>query len=99
MDDMLPVRHRQRATRLTGLTARFYRHRRSASMSAYDTRPFKRGEQLYASENKGRMERSGFYHHRQGKEDDGTAKVRASVREGTEVRMYVYIYIYTSDQL
>ena len=83
--DEIPVRHRQRAPRLAGLTARFYRHRRSASMSAYDTRPFKRGEQLYASENRGRMERSGFYHYGQGKTDAATAKVRASVREGTEV--------------
>lgn len=83
--DITQVRHRQRATRLAGLTARFYRHRRSASMSAYDTRPFKRGEQLYASENRGRMERSGFYNYAQGKTDPVTAKVRASVREGTEV--------------
>jgi hypothetical protein len=83
-EDEIPVRHRQRAPRLAGLTARFYRHRRSASMSAYDARPFKRGEQLYASENRGRMERSGFYHYGQGKTDPATAKVRASVREGTE---------------
>ena len=83
--DDIPVRHRQRAPRLAGVTARFYRHRRSASMSAYDTRPFKRGEQLYASENRGKMERSGFYHAGLGRTDPATAKVRASVREGTEV--------------
>jgi hypothetical protein len=50
-------------------------------MSAYDSRPFKRGEQLYASEGRGKVERSGFYHH--GKPDPST-RVRASVREGTE---------------
>ena len=86
---MVPVRHRQRTTRLAGLTARFYKHRRSASMSAYDTRPFKRGEQIYASDSRGRMERSGFHYHNHGNQDPTTTKIRASVREGTEVNIMI----------
>ena len=86
---MIPVRHRQRATRVAGLTARFYKNRRSASMSGYDSRPFKRGEHIYASDSRGRMERSAFHHHSHESHDTSTDRVRASVREGTEVSTYV----------
>ena len=99
-NDVEPVQHRNRTTRLAGLTARFYKHRRSASMSSYDTRTFKRGDQLYASEGKGREERSTF-HQKYG--NTQTTNIRASVREGAEVykhipiydsASYIYVYVY-----
>ena len=80
-EEMTPDSQQQRTTRLAGLTARFYKHRRSVSLSSYDTRSFKRGGQLSDSAGGGRKERSPF-HHRSKAEP---AQVRASVREGTEV--------------
>ena len=79
-EEMIPDLHQQRTNRLAGLTARFYKHRRSVSLSSYDTRSFKRGGQL-DSAGGGRKERSPFHHRNKAE----PAQVRASVREGTEV--------------
>ena len=78
-----PIQYSNHATRKAGLTARFYKHRRSASMSSYDTRSFKRGDQLYASEGRGKEHGSAFHQHSRGNAQ--LKNVRASVREGTEV--------------
>ena len=88
-EEMVPVTHRNRTTRLAGLTARFYKNRRSASMSAYDTRPFQRGNQLSASMGKATEDKP---NHNDRAE---VTKVRASVREGVEVYMYMYLYTCT----
>ena len=79
--EVSPPTQRQRTSRLAGLSARFYKHRRSASMSSFDARSFKRGsQQLSESLGGGMMERSPRM---QGKDEHG--KVRSSLREGTEV--------------
>ena len=80
-EEMIPESHQQRTNRLAGLTARFYKHRRSVSLSSYDTRSFKRGGQLSDSLGGGRKERSQFHHRNKAE----PSQVRASVREGTEV--------------
>lgn len=93
--DMIPVARRNRTTRIAGLTARFYKHRRSASMSSYDTRSFKRGGQLSDSLSGTKREMSPFHNRSHGKAEP--AQVRASLREGTEVHKYIhaqYMHIY-----
>ncbi len=79
-----PVAYRSRATRLVGLTSRFHKHRRSASMSSCENRPSNRTEPLTDSLG-AMMERSPF-HHRRGKAEAGH-QVRASLREGNEVHV------------
>ena len=80
------LRHPHHTTRPGGGTARFYKHRRSASMSSYDTRSFKRGDQLYSSEGRGQEQRSTSNHYSAQRKN-----VRASVREGTEVGLQLVV--------
>lgn len=73
-----------RTSRLAGLTARFYKHRRSTSLSSYDTRAFIRARHPNESLGGVKKERSPFHSRSHSKAEP--AQVRASLREGAEVR-------------
>lgn len=77
-----------RTPRLAGLTARFYKHRRSTSLSSYDTRVFMRGRRLNELMDGAKKEGPPFHSRNRGKAEP--AHVRASLREGAEVCMVIY---------
>lgn len=90
--EMTSMSPNYRTSRLTGLTARFYKHRRSTSLSSYDTRAFMRGRHPTESLDGVKKERSPFHSRSHSKGEP--AQVRASLREGTEVRKSEYYFLY-----